>query len=160
MKRLSSIFLALILTFPLYSLKIEEILKNPSFFDGKVVKIEAEAIGEPLKGKEGVWINVKGKATIGVFFKDSSWKMIKHFGSYKEKGDILEIEGIFHKNCPQHKIPDIHALRIRIKKEGFFKKEIIPSYKIKVSLFLGIICLTLLGVYFIKDKIWKKKSLS
>lgn len=160
MKRLYLFLLTLILVNPLYSLELEEILNNPSSFDRKVIKIEAEVIGEPLREKGGVWINVKGKrATIGVFLKDSqAMKRIKYFGSYKEKGDILEIKGIFHKSCPQHDIPDIHALEIKVKRRGYRIEEQIPSYKIMLSFLLGIICLTLSGIYFIKNKIWKKRS--
>ena len=147
--------------FNLYAHNLEDLLKNPSLFDKKVVEIEAEVVGEPLKEEDGVWINVKDRdkdIVLGVFIKDTLWqRRITHYGSYKERGDILKIKGVFHLFCPQHKTTDIHAYKIEIKEEGFLREEKISSFKIKLSFILGIICLTLALIYLIKNRIWKRR---
>ncbi len=137
---------------------LEEILKNSQKYDKKMVEFRGEVVGDILKGKDGFWINVVDSGVgIGVFAKNLTlFKKINHFGSYKEKGDVVEIKGIFFKTCPKHYTTDVHLKTLRIYQPGYRKVEEVPLYKLKLLLFLGIICLTLSALYFIKFKIWKK----
>ena len=59
--------------FPLvtYPQSLEEILKNPQYFDNRKIVFEGEVIGEPLKEEGGVWINInQGRVGIGVFLEN------------------------------------------------------------------------------------------
>lgn len=133
---------------------LEEIVKAPTLYDGKKVVVEGEAIGECLKDKGGLWINISRDGyNIGVFFKDKRLAAkIKNFGSYKVRGDIVKVKGFFYAQCPFHIQPDIHAQGVEVVEEGGPRVEGVERFKITLSLVLGIICLTLASIYFIKIK--------
>ena len=150
------LFLIIFGLFPLgsYPQTLEEILKNSQDFDNRKIVFEGEVIGEPLKGEEGVWINVKqGKVSIGVFLEDSeAINKIKNYGSYKRRGDWVQIEGIFFNNCPIHLERDVHAYKLKVIKPGFLLREEISLFKVKLSLGLALLCLTLGIICFITLK--------
>jgi hypothetical protein len=133
---------------------IKEILKSPDKFDKKEIEIKGELIGEPLRDKDGFWINVSlDNFNIGIFITNKELlKKLKYWGSYKVKGDIVKIKGTFFKECPDHHERDIHAQEIIITKPGFLKKEVIPPFKFKLAMVSFIICLTITIIYFIKIK--------
>jgi hypothetical protein len=136
---------------------LKEILQNPSLFDNKKVVLAGEVIGEPLKAKEGLWLNISTKGVnIGVYLEDpSSVEKIENFGSYKNRGDIVRVEGIFHKSCPSHFERDIHAQIVEVVELGYIREEQIPPFKRNLSGALAIICLILATIYFIKMKYGK-----
>lgn len=159
------IFLTLVLVFlaPVVSFasSLGEILGNPAKFDAKKVEIEAEAIGSPLKGDGGVWINVGSReSNIGIFSKDSGvLERIKYWGSYREKGDYLRIEGVFFRNCPFHQISDIHLESLEVVETGYENKISVSPEKVKLAAILFVICLIMGAIYFIKRFLERPKNL-
>lgn len=137
-----------------FSQRLKDILSEPDTFDKAKVSFKGEVIGEVLKEKDGVWINMSsGDFNIGVFLKDKKMvDKIKNFGSYKVKGDRVKIEGIFYKRCPFHFERNIHALSLEIINIGGVRMEVPLDSKKKLSFILIIICLTLGIIYFIKIK--------
>ena len=137
-----------------YPQSLKEILKNPQYFDNRKIVFEGEVIGEPLKEEGGVWINIKqGRVGIGVFLENpEEVTKIKNFGSYKRRGDWVQIEGVFFNNCPVHLERDIHAYKLKVIKPGFILREEIPLFKRKLSLGLALLCLTLGIICFITLK--------
>lgn len=131
---------------------LEEILKSARSFNRRDFEVEGEVIGEALNAQGGFWINIFSNGyNIPVFIPDQKWtKDIEHWGSYREQGDSVKVKGTFYENCSVHQETDIHADAIAITARGFVKKEEVASYKIKFSLYLLIICLTLAVIYFIK----------
>ncbi len=154
MRVLVFLLIAVTLNFPAYSLSVSEILAHPSKYDRKKVVISGEVIGEPLRGGEGVWINIKDNTSnIGIFLKDASLiKIIKHFGSYGVEGDTVQVEGTFYATCPIHAERDIHGDKLVVLRQGFIKAEEISRSKERIAFFLAIICLTLSVIYLIKLK--------
>ena len=135
-----------------FSASLEEILSNPKDYDGKSVIVEAEVVGEVLGNDQGGWINILEQGyNIGIFSSSKDMFFpIKHWGSYKEKGDIIRIEGVFYEDCLQHNISDIHLESLKIISPGFRKEDIVSSNKKKIAIGLFIICLTVNLIYLIK----------
>lgn len=156
-------FFLIFLFFPFFcyaETSLKEILNQPDLFNGQVIEIKGEVIGEILKTKEGNWLNIlTSEGNIGVFIPPHiNLTTINYFGSYKYHGDILQIKGIFYKNCPLHQEADLHLLGFRVVQKGFLKEEKLELTKIKLLFISLIICLTTIFIYFIKYKlIWKKK---
>ena len=140
------------------SVSIEELLKNPKVFDSKTVEIEAEAIGEPLKADQGVWVNVTFNGYgLGIFSAEQeAIGKIEHWGSYKETGDFLRIRGVFYKNCPLHQISGIHLKDLKIIKKGEKRKVLVSPSKKKNALILFAVCFMTAIIYFIKRKYARK----
>ena len=134
------------------TVSIKELLSYPNKFNNKVVRVQGEAIGGVLKAKNAFWINIlAGDYNLGVYVdKRLGVGHIKHFGSYKVRGDIVRITGIFHKDCPIHHELDIGAIKLTVVKSGFSQPTHISSFKEITSVVLAIICLTLGLIYLIR----------
>lgn len=137
---------------------LKEVLNNPSAFDRKVIEIEGEVIGEPLKAEGGLWINIaSGSYNIGVFSSDLEvLNPIEFWGSYKEKGDRVRIKGTFYKNCPWHQISDVHLTTLEVVEKGYKKEILVSPQKVQLSIILFTICLATATLYFIKRKYGRK----
>lgn len=92
-----------------------ELINNAKEYDGKIVSYAGEVIGDIMVRQEFAWINVNdGKAAIGVWAAQDLIREIEFTGSYKTKGDWVEITGVFHRACLEHGADlDIHAQSIR-----------------------------------------------
>jgi len=130
----------------------KELIDDADIFDGRVVTYKGEAVTAILKRGEYSWINLNdGANAIGVWCKTSLLGEVKYLGDYKHKGDIVEVEGAFHRACPQHRGEmDIHAEKVRILRQGFNIKEDIDKKKMHAAAALLII--TLFTVVFFKRK--------
>ncbi|MCM8825845.1 MAG: hypothetical protein NC937_06915, partial [Candidatus Omnitrophica bacterium] len=82
---------------------VSALVNNPVLFDGKIVVVKGEGIGDIINGRNGFCVNIldSGKA-IGVWFSESEREKIEVLGRYKVKGDFVQIRGVFYKNCIQH----------------------------------------------------------
>jgi len=141
-----------------FSASLEEILSKPKEYNGKNVTLEGEVVGEVLGNDQGGWINILDKGhNIGVFSSSKEiFLLIEHWGSYKEKGDIIRIEGMFYEDCPQHHTSDIHLESFKVVKPGFRKEEIVSSDKKKIAMGLFVICLIVNLIYLIKGRHGRK----
>ena len=88
-----------------------ELINSAKQYDGKTVVYTGEVIGDIMVRGVYAWINLNdGKNAIGVWINKDLIKDIHHAGSYKFKGDVVEVSGIFHRACLQHGGDlDIHA---------------------------------------------------
>lgn len=140
-----------------------ELLRHPKEYDKKRIIYQGEVIGDIMERKDFVWINLHdGYAAIGVFIKKETLPSIKFLGSYKVKGDILEVEGIFNASCLEHGGDiDIHGERVKIIKEGGLREEkILISRKIWTKRLLGLNILLFLCIILrnLRERMkWKKK---
>ena len=124
-----------------------ELFQNPQWYDEKEIVYEGEVVGEVMQRKEGAWVNVyDGENSIGVWMSKELAQTIEHQGSYKEKGDILQIQGVFNYTCQQHGGDlDIHAISLRKLKSGWVKQEKIIVAKRNLLVVLSImLCLILI----------------
>ena len=121
-----------------------ELINNAKQYDGKTIVYEGEVIGDIMLRADYAWINVNdGQSAIGVWLDKSLTKEILYTGSYKSKGDWLEITGIFHRACLEHGGDlDIHAQAIRKIRPG---RQILERLNLSkrnlVFVLLGVLCL-------------------
>ncbi|HOK56659.1 MAG TPA: DNA-binding protein [bacterium] len=160
MKKLIFILLFSTLIYSSEKVKIKELFENSKKYNGKSVIIEGEAIGEIMgRGKEK-WVNIKDvfeDFAIGVVVSEKDAKIIENLGSYKVKGDILRIEGIYNVNCLKHQGErDIHAVRVEIVKKGERYKEEIILKKV-ILCFLLLIITSFLMTFAHKKEISAKE---
>lgn len=146
------IFIFLLFLHSGFAFSLKDVFTDPRKFDGKEVVFQGEVIEECLKGEGGLWLNIKTKDIfVGVFVHDKKLiAPIKFFGSYRYKGDIVRIKGVFNNYCSQHKERDIHLSQLWVIKRGELRDISVLPYKKKLFIVVFIICLTLSIFYFIK----------
>jgi len=126
------------------SISSTELINNAKQHDGKTVTYEGEVIGDVMVRGNYAWINVNdSQNAIGIWTDKNLAKNILYAGSYKSKGDWIEITGVFQRACLEHGGDlDIHAQAIRKVRQG---REIIERLNIGkrnlVFVLLGALCL-------------------
>ena len=126
------------------SVSSTELINNAKVYDGKVVAYEGEVIGDIMVRGDYAWINVNdGQNAIGIWIEKSKTLDILYTGSYKSRGDWIEITGIFQRACLQHGGDlDIHAQAIRKVRPGRQAIERLNMSKRNlVFVLLGVLCL-------------------
>lgn len=120
-------------------LSSNELIKNAKQYDGKLVVYTGEVIGDVMLRKENAWVNINdGDNALGIWMSASLAEEINYEGSYKSRGDSLEVTGIFHRACPEHGGDlDIHAQSLRKTANGRMTSERTNSDKRSLSLILG-----------------------
>jgi len=128
-----------------------ELINNAKQYDGKRVIYKGEIIGDIMVRKGFAWINVNdGTNAIGVWSNKDLVKDILYTGSYKFRGDIIEVKGIFHRACLEHGGDlDIHAETFDRIESGAILKENLDICKGKIALIL----LGVLGVAAILSRL-------
>ncbi len=143
-------------------ISLEDLTKEASLYDGKKVEVKGEIL-DILEKQNGAWLNIiDDSASIGVWVKDKEIiPPIEYFGSYKERGAILKIEGVFYKSCKEHfGQTDVHALDINVLEKGKEVKKEVLQFKVDRVIGWGLICLFLLAIYIGKTLKIKKKASS
>ncbi|MFH1190705.1 MAG: DNA-binding protein [Candidatus Omnitrophota bacterium] len=120
------------------SVSSSELINNAKQYDGKLVTYSGEVIGDVMPRGEFAWVNINdGQYALGVWMGAALSKEIKFTGSYKSRGDNLEIVGIFHRACLEHGGDlDIHAHSLGEIVRGRIIKEKLNSDKVSLSLVL------------------------
>lgn len=122
---IASIFI-LLLTMPVLAntspiISSSELIEKIDEYNGKTVVFQGEAIGEKMPRDNGVWINISDapSSAIGIWFAFEDAEKIRTLGNYDFTGDIVKIEGVFHKACKEHKGEiDIHAASVEVVEQG------------------------------------------
>ncbi|MCM8763005.1 MAG: DNA-binding protein [Candidatus Omnitrophica bacterium] len=128
-------------------LTVHQLIENAYEYDNQTVIFQGEAIGEIMVRGDFAWVNLHdGEKALGIWMPKEMVKEIHYLGSYKAKGDILEVAGIFHRRCLEHGADmDIHAQAIRKIQAGYAINETADPNKRKITLILvGVLCLTLI----------------
>lgn len=124
-----------------------ELINNAKLYDGKVIIYAGEVIGDVMVRGEYAWVNVSdGKNAIGIWINKNLTKEIIHTGSYKAKGDRIEVVGILQRACLEHGGDlDIHAHVLRKLNSGRLENEQLIIGKKNLTLILfGVLCLVLI----------------
>ncbi len=132
----------------------KELINNARQYDGKTVVYQGETIGDIMVRGEYAWINVNdGENAIGIWVNKKTAGDIRYTGTYKTKGDLVEISGIFNRSCKEHGGDlDIHASSLQIIKEGFSINEQLSCGKARLAIGCGIILFLALVLKFYKDR--------
>ncbi|MFA5410737.1 MAG: DNA-binding protein [Candidatus Omnitrophota bacterium] len=121
-----------------------ELINDAEFYDGKIVVYAGEVIGDVMVRGESAWLNISdGENAIGVWLNKNLVKDILYTGSYKSRGDWLEVTGFFQRACPEHGGDlDIHAQALRQISPGRATSERLnPGKRNQALALLGILCL-------------------
>jgi len=123
-----------------------ELIQNAKVYDGRTIVYTGEVIGDIMARGDFAWVNINdGKNAIGVWMNKGLAANIIYTGSYRFKGDSVEIIGVFHRACPDHGGDlDIHAQGVRKINSGRQTIERFNLNKRNMALvLLGILCLVL-----------------
>lgn len=133
------------------ALSSADLINNTKLYDGKTVVYAGEVIGDVMVRGEYAWINLNdGNAAIGIWLPKGLTKDILYAGSYKSKGDWLELTGVFHRACSEHGGDlDIHAQAIRKINQGRLLVERLNRAKRN----LVVILLGVLGLVWILKRL-------
>ncbi len=138
-----------------------ELIKNAKEYDGKRVVYQGEVIGDVMVRRYSAWLNLSdGENTVGVWVRKELLPQIEYVGSYLQKGDTLEIEGVFQASCPQHGGDlDIHAEKVKILARGYKIEEKISPLKQRWARNLSLSAALLFACFFIREKRnrWKRR---
>lgn len=127
-----------------HTVSSDELIERARDLDTRVVTYKGELVTAILPRGEHSWANLNdGSNAIGVWCESGSLRGVKFIGDYKKRGDILEVEGIFNRACREHGGElDIHADKVRVAQEGFYKIEEIG--RARPILAIVFFCLTAL----------------
>ena len=126
------------------SVSSTELINNAKLYDGKIVTYEGEVIGDIMVRGEYAWVNVNdGQNAIGIWLDNNLTKDISYTGSYKSRGDLVEISGVFQRACLEHGGDlDIHAQAFRKVRQGrLIIERLNISKRNLVFVLLGVLCL-------------------
>ncbi len=124
-----------------------ELINNAKLYDGKTIVYTGEVIGDIMARGNFAWINANdGQNAVGIWAGRGLAKEIIYTGSYKSRGDVIEVKGVFHRACLEHGGDlDIHAQALQRIVKGIAFRDRIDTYKRNlVILLLGVLCLVLI----------------
>ncbi len=161
---LNSVFIAiiLVLTFSVPAMaKIvssEELVENAHLYDGETITFRGEVIGDIMVRKDHAWIHLNDdpyaeqpsklagyNTGMAIWCKASNTERINFIGNYKNRGDIVEVTGVFNSACPKHAGDmDIHATNIKIIEPGYLIEHKFQTDKLWWALVLSFAAVALL----------------
>jgi hypothetical protein len=112
-----------------------ELIGKSKEFDGRSVEFVGEAIGEPMRRGDHVWLNLLDSGgAIGIWANRADLPAIRYFGSAAARGDTLRVRGIFHRSCPEHGGDlDIHAATLEVVSPGELKRETLHAGRMALA---------------------------
>ena len=127
----------------------KELIENANSLDGKVVIYKGEVVTAIMNRGEYSWVNLNdGDNAIGVWCKSDEISVVKFIGGYKFKGDLVEVEGIFHRACSEHGGDlDIHSYMIKIVQQGHKVKENLDVKKLRASIIIFLVILLAVVIF-------------
>ncbi|MCX5666578.1 MAG: DNA-binding protein [Candidatus Omnitrophica bacterium] len=98
-----------------------ELIEKAKELNGRKLNYRGELVTTILNRGEYSWINLSDNFNaIGVWCKSSLLTGVKFAGDYKNRGDTIEVNGIFNRACSIHNGElDIHADTVKIVKKGY-----------------------------------------
>lgn len=126
-----------------------ELIEKAKSFDGKTVIYRGEAVSAVLKRGDHAWVNLNdGINAIGVWCDAPQVVPIKFVGDYKNRGDIVEVVGIFHRACSVHGGElDIHADVVKVVESGFRVEERTDGVRASFATVLFLITLSIVVIF-------------
>jgi hypothetical protein len=99
---------------------VSELVSRAKELDAQDIVVQGEVLGELMRRGEYVWLNLLDDGVaIGVWAREKDLPPIGYRGGYWAKGDILRVEGKFHRACPDHGGDlDLHASSIAVVQKG------------------------------------------
>jgi hypothetical protein len=144
--QITFILVAVLLYFVSYAQEVSsiELINNAKQYDNKNVVYRGEVVGDIMRRDRHAWLSINdGYSAIGIWISKELIEDIQYIGSYKAKGDIVEVSGLFNRSCPEHGGDlDIHAKTITKIASGYKNHKIFTTRKLHLSFLL--LCMILL----------------
>jgi len=124
-----------------------ELINNAKAYDGTIVIYAGEVVGDVMARGNYAWVNCNdGANAIGIWVEKKLVSAITHTGSYRSRGDWLEVTGIFNRSCRVHGGDlDIHAQLVHKVDQGRVVAEHMNRAKLNFFFMVtGILCLILI----------------
>lgn len=162
MRRIIFVFLLTTILFIFFTadglaINVNQLVEKSEFYDGKKVVFEGEVVGDVMVRGNHSWINVyDGVNAMGIWIRANEAEKIKKTGDYKNKGDVVEVEGVFNRACKEHGGDmDIHGENLNIKRTGRGLTHPVSSSKVFFAAGLAILS----GIMFLFDRHIQRKRL-
>lgn len=135
-----------------------DLIEHARELDGREVAYQGEVIGEVMNRGDHSWVNLNdGENAVGIWLDNNLLGIISFCGSYKARGDWLEVRGIFNRACKMHGADlDIHAINVKKTREGRAIRHRLPPAKQKLAIILSGVLLCLLIGQLLSRKLKKK----
>lgn len=139
----------------IYDTAIADLASATSYYDNQTVQVTGEVVGDSIKddvfGRHR-WITLASQndsSTVLVYMSGESAAKIDTFGSYDTKGTILQVRGIFHLTCQEHKgLSDLHAEVVTVVKPGKQVKDPFQFEMFIPGIIATAIGLVMMGVFY------------
>ena len=130
-----------------------ELIEKSKELDGRKLNYRGELVAASLDRGEYSWANLNdGSNAIGVWCKSSLLDGVKFAGDYKNRGDIIEVNGTLNRACSIHNGElDLHADTARIIKKGHSLVRPINLKRINFAITLFVF--TILTVIIFKKRL-------
>ncbi len=115
-----------------------DLIEGSQAFDGREVVYSGEVIGDILNAGDHVWLNISdGSNAIGAWTDRSLTSDIQVPGRYGQRGDIVQVTGVFHRACPEHGGDfDIHTKAITLLERGLPVAHDVQTWKVWLAILL------------------------
>ncbi len=149
----------IVATAPALAVDSATLFKQSKRYDGKTIAFTGEVIGNVMKRSDGVWVNVndgpysrQGRIRslegfnrgLSVLLPLGTADVIKRTGDYNNRGDLIEVRGIFREASPDHGGDMmILATSVRVVKPGFTLPHPISARKLSLAVFWFAAAITL-----------------
>ncbi len=171
MKRLRAAwaFLAVSLAVPAVATAAEitsvQLIEEPSVWDGRVVTITGEAIGESMARGDEVWLHLNDDAYaessvadgaalqgynsgIAVVVDTDDAAAVTVFGDYRHQGDLIQVTGTFNAACAEHGGDmDLHADGVTVLDQGRVLQHAPDTASVIVLALSGIAAAVAIGAF-------------
>lgn len=127
----------------------KEFIECAKAFDGQTVTYSGEVVTAIMNRGEYSWINLNDDYNaIGVWCRRQDLAQVKCVGNYENKGDILEVKGVFHRACAEHGGElDIHAEGLTVIKAGYCRKAPVDMTRIKLTAIFLFLTLSMIIIF-------------
>ncbi len=135
---------------------ISTLIESSSKLSGRRFVIRGEIIGEALRAKSGIWVNVCEEGVpIGVFFPASIARDPGVFkgGNHRRFGEVLRISGTLQRICLDHSGElDFHGETLSLTEPSRERLSELSSREVFYCAALGLLCLVLGTSLFLRSR--------
>lgn len=130
-----------------------ELIKKSKELNGRKLNYSGELVTAILDRGEYSWINLNdGSNAIGVWCKSGLLGGVNFAGDYKNRGDIIEVNGMFNRACSIHNGElDIHADTVKIVGKGYSLIRAIDLKRINSA--IALFAFTILTVIIFRKRL-------
>jgi hypothetical protein len=149
-----------------------ELYDCPQTFDGSLVRYRGEVIGGVLRRQEGAWVHLNddiyagdvgplpahrdfrgGNAGVGVFIPHALAEQISHVGGPRDRGDILEVTGTFHRvDAATGEVAIVRAAQGTVTAGGPLERPLLPPLRVAAIAMFGIMAASVVAERLLRTR--------